>query len=108
MPRICRVCTHNERDAIDQALIEGKSLAAIAALYRVSEDSVGRHKAKHLPSFLVKAQEVAEVTQADDLLAQARDLQERALAILEKSEVAGDHRTALQAIRESRDRKSVV
>ena len=39
---------------------------------------------------------------ADDLLAQVRSLQGRALAILDRAEKAGDLRTALGAIREAR------
>jgi hypothetical protein len=48
------------------------------------------------------AQAAEEVAQADTLLEQVGDLQERALAILDKAEEAGELRTALGAIREAR------
>ena len=102
MPRKCLVCSHEQREAIDRALVAGETLAAIAALYCVSKDSVGRHKAKHLPATLVKAEEASEITKADELLQQVRDLQERALAILGKAEAQHDLKTALRAIREAR------
>jgi hypothetical protein len=63
---------------------------------------VYRHKAEHLPAQLLKAREVEEVAQADDLLEQVRNLQAHALDILERAEKAGDLRTALAAISQAR------
>ena len=60
---------------------------------------MGRHKANHLPAKLVMAEKAKEVAQADSLLDQVRDLQGRALAILDQAEMSGDLRTALGAIR---------
>jgi len=54
MPRLCTICIHSERTATDGALVAGQSLAAIAALYRVSQDAVSRHRA-HLPPAMPKA-----------------------------------------------------
>ena len=102
MPRTCTVCSNPERGAVDWALVAGAAFPALAAKYRVSEDALGRHKANHLPAALAKAQEAEEVAHADDLLGKVRDLQGRALAILDKAEDAGDLRTALGAIREAR------
>jgi hypothetical protein len=102
MPRTCTICQHPHREAIDLALVGGAALSETAALFRVSNDAVSRHKANHLPAKLVRAQEAAEVAEADDLLAQVRDLQARTLAILEASEASREHRTALGAIREAR------
>jgi hypothetical protein len=102
MPRECTVCVHPEKGDIDEALVGGASNRSLASLYDVSEASVRRHKANHLPAKLVMAQAAEEVAQADTLLEQVRDLQERALDILDKAEEAGELRTALGAIREAR------
>jgi len=51
---------------------------------------------------LLKAKEIEEVAQADDLLKQARHLQAHALDILERAEKGGDLRTALAAISQAR------
>jgi hypothetical protein len=102
VPRSCTTCTHPDREAIDEALVSGSALSALSAKYRVSEDALGRHKANHLPAKLVMAQAAEEVAQADTLLGQVRDLQQRALDILDKAEEAGELRTALGAIREAR------
>ena len=102
MPRACNICTHPDREAIDEALISGVAFRALVAKYRVSKDSLSRHKANHLPAKLVMAQVAQEVAQADDLLAQMQNLQRRTLAILEAAERTKQHRTALSAIREAR------
>jgi hypothetical protein len=102
MPRSCNVCSHPDREAIDEALVGGIAFPALVAEYRVSKDSLSRHKANHLPAKLVMAQAAVEVAEADDLLAQVRDLQARTLAILEAAEETSQHRTALAAIREAR------
>ncbi len=102
MPRSCTICGHPNREAIDKALVGGASNRSVASLYDVSEAAVRRHKANHLPAKLVMAQAAEEVAQADTLLEQVRDLQRRALDILDKAEEAGELRTALGAIREAR------
>jgi hypothetical protein len=102
MPRSCTVCTHPERERIDRELVGGASNHAVASLCDVSEAAVRRHKANHLPAELAKAYEAQEFAQADELLKQVRNLQERALDILDKAEEAGELRTALAAIREAR------
>ena len=61
-----------------------------------------RHKTEHLPAHLLKAREVEEAAQADDLLEQVRNLQTHAIDILERAEKTGDLRTALAAISQAR------
>jgi transposase-like protein len=102
MPRRCSVCDHPERQKVDEALVSGAPYRSIAKRFALSESAVYRHKAEHLPARLAKAREAVEVAQADDLLTQVRDLQDRALAILDRAESAGELRTALGAIREAR------
>ena len=102
MPRHCSICSHECLEEIDRALVRSIALSEIAALFRVSDDALSRHKANHLPATLVKAREAQEVAQADDLLEEVRSLQSRALTILNTAEGVGDLRTALGAIREAR------
>jgi hypothetical protein len=102
VPRSCNVCTHPKREDIDEALVEGVAFPALIAEYRVSKDSLSRHKANHLLAKLVMAHAAEEVAQADTLLGQVRDLQSRTLAILEAAEETKQHCTALGAIREAR------
>jgi hypothetical protein len=103
MPRTCTVCTHPEREEIARSLVAAESTAEISGRYRtIGERAVRRHRANHLPAKLVMAEKAAEVAEADNLLDQVGDLQQRALAILDKAEEAGELRTALSAIREAR------
>ena len=102
MPRPCTICTHDQREEIDKALVSGTPYRNISKRFSVSMGALSRHRADHLPSHLAKAQEAREVAQADDLLAQVRDLQTKALRILARAEKTGRLRTALAGIREAR------
>ncbi len=102
MPRVCSICTHDSREAINRELVEGVPSRNIAERYGTSVASLHRHKAEHLPGKLVKAREALDVAEADDLLGQVRDIHARTLAILEAVEATGEHRIALAAIREAR------
>ena len=102
MPQPCSVCTHEDVLRINEALvIEGASNRAITRQYDLSKDAIRRHR-QHIPQLLVKASQAMEVAQADDLLDQVRDLQRRALSILDKAEAADELRTALAAIAQAR------
>lgn len=98
----CSVCTHPACAAVDEALAAGTALAALSRTYGLSSDALARHKARHLPTTMAQATQAAEVLRADDLLQQARDLQSKALSILDQAEEAGDLRTAVAANREAR------
>ena len=80
----------------------GLSYRSVAKRFGLSESAVYRHKTEHLPAHLLKAKEIEEVAQADDLLKPARHLQAHALDILERAEKGGDLRTALAAISQAR------
>ncbi len=103
MPPKCSICTHADREAIDRALVDGGTLRAIARQFRVGRDAVRRHRRNgHVIESMAKAGEAADAARGDDLLARVRDLEDRALRILDRAEQAGELRTALHAIREVR------
>ncbi|HEV2461107.1 MAG TPA: hypothetical protein VGS80_22370, partial [Ktedonobacterales bacterium] len=61
MPRVCTVCAHAERDAIDVALVAGTaSYRHIAAQYGLAWARVKRHKDGHLPAALAHAEAARE------------------------------------------------
>lgn len=101
MPRKCSICEHPQAEEINTALLNGVSLRNIAERYSVSKTALHRHK-DHIPISLVKAQQAEEAARADSLLKQVVELKDKALAILDKAEQAGDNRTALLAIREAK------
>jgi hypothetical protein len=98
MPRRCTACDHLERHSIDEALVTGAPYRGVAKRFGLSESAVYRHKSEHLPAHIWKAREVEEAARADDLLEEASNVQAHALGILERTEKAGDLRTALAAI----------
>ena len=67
------MCGHPERHSIDEALVSGAPYRSVAKRFELSESAVYRHKVEHLPAHLLKARDVEEVAQADDLLDQGRE-----------------------------------
>lgn len=102
MGRKCSVCQHQQLSEIDQAIVNGRSFRDIALQFHISHMAVARHARKHLPATLVEAHAARQVTHADDLLEQVRQLKDKALSILESAEEAGKHGAALTGIREVR------
>jgi hypothetical protein len=100
--RRCTVCSHPDRPAIDQALVNRRPFRNIAQQVGVSVWALLRHHDAHLPEMLLKARAAEEVARADDLLEQVRALRSKSLALLGKAEAAGDLRTALAGVREAR------
>jgi hypothetical protein len=96
------VCAHPARLEIDATLAAGEAFRGIARRFAVSPDAVERHAKAHLPAAMTRASEAAAVAHGDDLLAQVRELQGRALGILDKAEGCGKLTAALGAIREAR------
>jgi hypothetical protein len=102
MPRVCTVCSHEERDAIEDAFIAGRAKTRIAASFGVKEQAVRNHMREHLPALLVLARDAERSSRADSLLDRIEGLHSRTLAILEAVEGTDKHSTALVAIREAR------
>lgn len=102
MARTCRVCALPKRHEIDVALVEGVSLSNLSAAYKVTEDALARHRDKHLPAALVKAQEAREIARGDVLLSEVKGLHSTTMRILTRAEEAGDLKTVLSAVREAR------
>ncbi len=101
--RTCTICSHPDREAIDEALVAGESTGMLAGRYRtIDERALRRHRSNHVPATLARAHDAEEVATADNLLEKVQSLQSRTLSILDKAEGAGDLRTALGAIREAR------
>lgn len=108
MPRTCTICSHADKETINQDLVNGTPYRHIADRTGTSTTALQRHKNEHIPTSLAKAKEAEDVAQADDLLGQLVDLQAKALAILERAEEGDDLRTALMAVREARATMELV
>jgi hypothetical protein len=96
MPRTCTVCRHNQREAIEQALLAGEPLRNIAKRYGTSATALHRHRHDHLPAALTRANERATEKAEDQLLKFDIAHRGKRLATLDK-----DHRL-LEQVREER------
>jgi hypothetical protein len=103
--RPCTVCGHRDRAEIDRQLVAGTALPGISRQFAVSQDSLARHREKHVPTMAMQegAQAVAaaEGTHGATLLGGACNLRDKALGLLKKAEESGDLRTALMGVREA-------
>jgi hypothetical protein len=96
VPRVCSVCTHEDRADIDAALISGVSVREIASRYvALSKDAVQRHRVDHLPDTLLKAAEAEELADADKLKQELETVKADVSRLKDKAEREGDYRTAL-------------
>lgn len=68
MPRVCTICTHSQRTAIDRALVTGESYRDIAGRFAVSKAALERHKKSHLPETLVQAKAAQEMSDGIEVM----------------------------------------
>ena len=101
MSRGCKICKSNHLKAVDQAIINGKTLQEIADKYHFHVSTISRHKA-HIADKIRKACAVADAQDGATVMQRIEDLLQKANDLLDKAELSGDIRTALIAIRETR------
>jgi len=106
MARVCTVCTHVARKAIDAELVAGTPVNGLATRHGLTEAAVRRHNDAHVPTKLAKAHDAAEVAHADTLLDQVKaarhrleTLQRVAEGVVKRAMDTDDLKIALDAIR---------
>jgi hypothetical protein len=100
MPRVCTVCQHPERSAIDRALLGDESYREVAKRFEASEAAMWRHKSAHLQAALIASSKIAVASHGDSLLAELERLADDARRIAAKAESAGSYQAALAGVRE--------
>ena len=101
--RPCVCCQHCGTPRHRQALLlHTLPLRHIAARWGISPRSLQRHEKIHLRSSLAKSKEARMALSVDTLLDRLSHLNEATLEMLAEARLAGELRTALIAIRESR------
>jgi hypothetical protein len=99
MSRLCTVCSHPNRAAIDRELIGGTvGIRDIAARHRLSKSSLHRHLESHIPEHLAQAEKRADIESAEDLLDRVRALHRETAEILAEARRSGDNGLALRAL----------
>ena len=92
MGRQCTVCAHKDLEEINKLLLCSDSYRDIARQFRLSKDALARHKESHIPTELLKSNDIQEIAKADALLVQLGEVREKTLSLLDKAEKAADTR----------------
>jgi AcrR family transcriptional regulator len=101
MPAACTICASERRDVLDEALVEGTPIRAIARQFGVSRSALTRHaRSGHVPLVTVNAGAARHAARGESLAARAETLWVRARMILDEAE--GRPSVQLQAVRELR------
>ena len=96
--RTCTICGHADRNDIDQALLDGRSLRNIAKQYKTSTTSLFRHKKDHIPVALAQTVQATTELQAETLFDRLRSINTETRAILQEAREAKSSSVALAAI----------
>ncbi len=96
----CSICSSPHRDAVNEALVAGRSQGSLCREFGFSTSAMCRHWKRHLPQALVAARDAEIVADADGLVADIEALREKARSVAERAERAGELRTVLLAVRE--------
>jgi len=92
MGRQCTVCAHNDIEEINRLLLCSDSYRDLARQFGLSKDALARHKESHIPTELLKSNDIQEIAKADVLLVQLEEIREKTLSLLDKAERAADTR----------------
>jgi hypothetical protein len=107
VPRVCRACHDAKVDEINSAIAEGRSFRNTAERFGLSLAGLVRHR-QHVAGALAKTRETREVLSAERLVERLAALEREARSILTRAKRAGEHRTALVAVRELREQIEAV
>ena len=92
MGRQCTVCAHKDLEEINKLLLCSDSYRDLARQFGLSKDALARHKESHIPTELLKSNDIQEIAKADVLLVQLEEIREKTLSLLDKAERAADTR----------------
>ena len=100
MGRVCTVCGHAEREAIDALIVARRPYRRIATQYTLTEAAVRRHRS-HIPAEVSKAHNAKDIARADSLLASIVRIREKLETALEGAAVARDIAALAREARET-------
>jgi hypothetical protein len=94
----CKVCGHAEVEAIDRALIEGKTLREIAEQWGFTASSVHRHKVRDLSEKVKRGKELQADEEASGLVERLAELTRETREITREALRKRDWGLALRSI----------
>jgi hypothetical protein len=99
MGRLCTICTHPERQAIDAALLVREvGFEKIAKRFDVSWQALYGHARKHLREQIRQHKELAMLASSESLMAELNRLHTYATWALDRAKAADDARTVLAGV----------
>lgn len=104
----CTICAHPERTAIETAIAGNAPLRAIARQYDTSKDALSRHRDNCGALAVADARQAADEPRQRTVRERIEELERHTAAILVAAEQAGDLKTALLAVRTTRDNLALV
>lgn len=102
MARPCSICTRDDRDRVDAALVMGGSYRAVASRFGLSKDSVRRHSDGHLSPTIAAVTTEREHRRAEALTERIERLILRVEKVADDAESGGKVGPLLAAARELR------
>jgi hypothetical protein len=103
MGRLRSICSHPQRKAVDLALMQHVvGYRLLAARFGLAYSSLRRHEANHLRLSWELSKGLGAMLSANNLLEKLAELDTETREMLIEARTAGDIRTALVAVRESR------
>jgi hypothetical protein len=106
MPRTCTICSHKQRQSIEEFLLSGEAYRSIAKRFSISAPALFRHGKEHLLESVRRSHRASEVLQGEALVdhvkrlrVRSEDLYAEAESILGQARRAKDLKTALDGIR---------
>jgi hypothetical protein len=108
--RVCTICSHEQRFAIEELLATRQSTyRGIARTYGVSEDAVSRHvSSRHVSQLISLAADAERAARADTLLDRIEALQRRIEEFLSRVEHTDNYSATLGAFREMRSNLELI
>jgi hypothetical protein len=108
--RVCTICSHEQRFAIEELLATRQSTyRGIAWKYGVSEDAVSRHvNSRHVSQLISLAADAERAAAADGLLDRIEALQRRIEEFLSRVEHTDNYSATLGAFREMRSNLELI
>jgi hypothetical protein len=108
--RVCTICSHEQRFAIEELLATRQSTyRGIARTYGVSEDAVSRHvSSRHVSQLISLAADAERAARVDTLLDRIEALQRRIEEFLSRVEHTDNYSATLGAFREMRSNLELI
>src|SRR5258706_5795340 len=99
MGRLCTICTHPQRQAIDVALLVREAgYEKIAKHFDVSWQALYGHARKHLREQIRQHKELAMLASSESLMAELNRLHTYATWALDQAKASDDGRTVLAGV----------